>query len=524
MKISFLNQSKKKRIWPLVVFSSFLRMLPAALLELGNDEVYYREYALHLQWNYFDHPPMVALLIRLSTFNLHLDHELFIRLGSILCAGFSTLLIYRIGCLIRNESTGWIAAVLFTSSFYSSVIAGTFILPDAPEVLFWLLSIYGMIRVLEPGERHKICSIYFIFLGVTIGLCTMSKIHGLFLWIGFGGYILFHRRDLLRNPFLWLSAIITLFLISPIYFWNLGNHFITYQYHQARIVALGRPDPGYFLQQLFGSMAYANPVNFILYAVMLYALIKRRMGPLPGFYPLFLWLSFPLIGILLWISLFNETLPHWSGPAYLSIMLMTALYADHKWPFRIWPPWVKAAFVVYCITVIFGTAFIRFLPFPFGSKDQKTLGKGDISLDMSGWRDFAIQFDSLYRQDLREGRMKPSSAIISDYWFPASHLDHYIALPNHLNLLAIGPLHDIHQFAWLNERRPRLTKGTDAYFIYPSNYYGPPKVSLKGDFASVEDSIVVPQYKLKKRVRNFVIYRMHDYIGSPADYLIPGIR
>ena len=120
--------------------------------------------------------------------------------------------------------------------------------------------------------------------------------------------------------------------------------------------------------------------------------------------------------------------------------------------------------------------------------------------------------------------MKPSSAIISDYWFPASHLDHYIALPNHLNLLAIGPLHDIHQFAWLNERRPRLTKGTDAYFIYPSNYYGPPKVSLKGDFASVEDSIVVPQYKLKKRVRNFVIYGMHDYIGSTADYLIQGTQ
>ncbi len=67
--MSVLNFNKK--IWLLIILSSLLRIWVAASLELGNDEVYYQTYAQHLQWNYFDHPPMVAVLIRLFTFNLY---------------------------------------------------------------------------------------------------------------------------------------------------------------------------------------------------------------------------------------------------------------------------------------------------------------------------------------------------------------------------------------------------------------------------------------------------------------------
>ncbi len=58
-------------------------MVVAANTELSNDEVYYWTYALQLQWNYFDHPPLVALLIRFFTGNLAVQQEFFIRLGSI---------------------------------------------------------------------------------------------------------------------------------------------------------------------------------------------------------------------------------------------------------------------------------------------------------------------------------------------------------------------------------------------------------------------------------------------------------
>ena len=484
----------------------------AGSLELGNDEVYYQSYALHLQWSYFDHPPMVALLIKLGTLNGYLHHEFFIRLGSILCAGISTYIIYRIGCRIRNAATGWIAAILYTSSFYTSIIAGIFILPDSPQVLFWVISIYLMIRIAGTPLSLPINSWLFILLGITTGLCIMSKVHGVFLWLGFGGFILSHRRDLLKNSFLYLGVSICLILISPIYFWNLQNHFITYAYQQDRVILWGKSvDTDHVLQQVLGSVFYSNPVNFFIYAVSLIALFKGKIKGLASYYTLFLWLSLPLILLLLWMSMFNDTLPHWSGPAYISIMLIAAIYIDQRSPKRILALPVKAAVITYTVVLCLGVTAIRYLPFRIGSSKPGLLGKGDITLDMSGWKKFAERFDSLYRKDLQDGRMKAGAMLISDYWFPAGHLDHYIGQPAHINLVAMGPLKDIHHFAWLNQRRPPLKKGDDAYFIYPSNYYGPPKDSLRNRFRSVEDSIIIPQSRMSKTVRNFVIYRMHDY-------------
>jgi hypothetical protein len=512
-----------KKIWLLVIAGTLLRMIVAGSLELGNDEVYYQSYAQYLQWNYFDHPPMVALLIRLSTLNLFLHHEFFIRLGSIGCSAAGTWLIFKIGCRINNPRTGWIAAILYNTSFYTSIIAGTFILPDSPQAICWLLSIYVMIRILaKPQNKNR--AGWFVLLGVSIGLCIMSKVHGVFLWFGFGGYTLIHRRDLLKSPMFWVSGLISLGIIFPIYLWNLGNHFLTYHYHHGRIVLWGNPDMAHFLQQVLGSVFYNNPVNFVLYCFMIYALITGKMKRLPADYPLFLWLGFPLILVLFWTSLFNETLPHWSGPAYLSLMLPAACWLDEKKKSLYISNWLGTAGWVYLSVLIIGVSGIRFLPFQIGDREGKNLGKGDITLDMSGWKQFSIQFDSVYRSDIASGRMKPGAAIISDYWFPAGHLDHYYGIPYHRNLLVFGPVNDIHHFAWLNQRRPRLASGSDAYFIYSTNYYGPPPMTLRKLFTHLEDSLLIPQFRSGIPVRYFVVYRMHEFRGDSLDYLIPGIH
>jgi Dolichyl-phosphate-mannose-protein mannosyltransferase len=515
----------KKRIWLLIILSSLLRIWVASSLELGNDEVYYQTYAQHLQWNYFDHPPMVAILIRIFSFNLFFQEEIFLRLGPIICAACGTWLISFIGKRIGQQRTGWIAAILYNTSFYTSIIAGTFILPDSPQVVFWLLSMYFMIRILDYKSVSKKQSVDFILLGISIGLCIMSKVHGVFLWLGFGAYIIFHRRELLKLPMLWISGIISLVIIYPIYQWNLENYFITYQYHQGRISFWGSsPDMDHLIQQVLGTVFYSNPVNFILYVIMLWSLFRGKFKQLPVQYLLFLWLSLPLIGVLLWTSLFNDTLPHWSGPAYLAFMLLAACWLGSFTNRQIISKWLKTSFLFYLAVVIIGVISIRFLPFSIGSRQEKNLGKGDITLDMSGWRPFSLQLDSLYQADISSGKMKAGATVISDYWFPAGHLDHYYAVAYHHNLLAMGPLYDIHHFAWLNQRRPRLLRGSDAYFIYPSNYYGPPNASLRNDFHLVEDSLLIPQIRSGIPVRHFVIYRMHDFNGDSLKYLVSGIR
>ena len=96
---------KNNKIVGLIVIATLIRCIIALTINLGNDEVYYINYAQHLQWNYFDHPPMVGLLIKLTTLNLELTTDFFIRLGPILLSAVNTYLIYAITKKIKNEKS-----------------------------------------------------------------------------------------------------------------------------------------------------------------------------------------------------------------------------------------------------------------------------------------------------------------------------------------------------------------------------------------------------------------------------------
>lgn len=507
--------SFRKKVLLLILLSTFLRCGIALILEFGNDEVYYWTYGLHLEWNYFDHPPMVALLTRLTSFNLHFRSEFFIRLGPIICAAINTWLVYLIGRKIKDERAGWYAGLLYCSSFYCSIIAGTFILPDSPQLLFWVLSLFLMTEITGENLQDKRKGLLLLLLGVTIGLCIMSKVHGIFLWVGFGPYILFFQRKLLSNPYLYGAVLLTVMIISPIFIWNWKNDFITWSFHNDRVGFFGkRLDIDSFLQQVFGSAFYNNPVNFVLYVIALISVGRKKMPVSSNWLRLYLLLGLPLIGVLLVMSVFNETLPHWSGPAYISILLLTAAYLSGKneGAAKIPRPLLSAV-ILFFVIAAGGVIAISWLPVQIGKKDGKDLGKGDVTLDMNGWKQFSQKFDSLYRSDIKTGMMKPNSPVIADYWFPAAHLDYYVAAPLGINFIAIGKLRDIHHYAWLNKERPGLAPGNDAYFIYPSNYYGPPREELRKHFDHL-DSLAILQTRMNLPVRNFVIYRMHGYLGG----------
>ena len=44
-----------------------LGLLQALFTELQDDEAYYWVFAHYLDWGYFDHPPMIAVLIKMGT-------------------------------------------------------------------------------------------------------------------------------------------------------------------------------------------------------------------------------------------------------------------------------------------------------------------------------------------------------------------------------------------------------------------------------------------------------------------------
>lgn len=491
----------KNKIASIIVLSTIIRCFVALTIGLGNDEVYYVEYAQHLQWNYFDHPPLVALLIRLSTFNLYFLQDFFIRLGPILLAAANTYLIYKIAKKIKGENAGIFAALLFTASIYSSIISGVFILPDSSQLFFWICSVYCLTNLLFDTKSVNRNLLLF---GFFTGLCIMSKVHGVFLWFGFGLFILIYQRQLLKNPFLYLSVLISLVIISPILFWNIDNDFITYKFHSERVTINGGINIDSFIREFFGGFFYNNPINYVLLMITLFML--KRSSLHINYKRILILLSVPLIIILLFTSLFRDTLPHWSGPGYTTLIILTACCCSEY--YLKYKKWVHAAVYFTLFISVVGVGVINYFPGTLGQKQQHELGRGDATLDMYQWDFFKLEFEKFHKS---KNKTDDSEFIISNKWFPASHIDKYIAQPLHLNFVAIGKLDDIHTFYWLNKERKPILKGDNAYFFTFTNDFNNPNSIYEKSFEKIIFQKTIIQYRSGKPVRKMYIYLLKNY-------------
>ncbi|SFV33101.1 ArnT family glycosyltransferase [Thermoflavifilum thermophilum] len=495
----------------LIFITTLLHLVLAFVLPLGNDEVYYWTYALHPAWSYFDHPPMVGWLIWLTTLGTHLHQELFVRLGAVLCSALTMYVVYDTGRMVRNERTGWIAALCYACALYSSILAGVFILPDSPQILFWWLALRSLLRIANDDTDKPLAWLAF---GIWTGLATLSKIHGIFLWMGAALYLLLFRRKTLKNPYVYVAAGITLICIIPILIWNVQHHFITYTYHSQRVdVAQSHIHLNYFVTEILGECFYHHPLLYILTWICLIQIFRKKFQALtPQTIRILLSCSLPLIGILLGISLFRSILPHWSGPAYSSLLLLVAAYIDarhvseKKFPVVI--RWVMSIFLVI---ILGGCWMIMDYPGTVGSHDPMEYGSGDFTLDMYGWRKISQQFQQVYQHDVQEGRMPKDAFIVAGKWFPLAHEQFYISYYTHQPMQGIGAIDDLHEYAIWRPQPRQLKPGDDAYCIVPSNYYFDVYATYGPLFQHIDTPMVIPQYRGGRLARKFFIYRLHHF-------------
>ncbi|HVX24731.1 MAG TPA: hypothetical protein VHB70_00210, partial [Parafilimonas sp.] len=288
--------------------------------------------------------------------------------------------------------------------------------------------------------------------------------------------------------------------------------FITYTYQGARVVINNGVQLSSFLREFFGEIAYCNPVIFALILITIIKTIRKRLFVTSReLFWLLIFLSLPLILVLWTVSLFRDTLPHWSGPAYISLLIFTAFYAEKSFKETSFKKILRSANVLVLAVLVIAFSIINFLPASLGKKDEQNLGSGDFTMDLYGWSDFKNDFKKLKDADVQTHQMNNDAVILSNKWFPAAHLDYYVARPLHMKLYAFGPLFDIHNFAWLNKENGALKKGDDAYYISPSNYSSVPDSSVINSFSLTEPPVIIHQYRNKVPVRNFYVYRMKNF-------------
>jgi hypothetical protein len=519
------NQRIRNALVGLVVLCSVLvRAFFAWSLELGNDEVYYWTYAAWPDISHFDHPPMVGFVIQVFSLDLLFQSELFIRMSSVILGAANTLLIFLIGKHIKDFLTGFFAALLYTASVYCFVIAGIFILPDTPQLFFWLVSLFFLVRVLPLRNIDKKHAMTFFYAAIPLGLGMLSKYTSVFLWFGVVAYILFYNRNWLRKSEFYLAMLISLLVFSPVIFWNIEHHFISFTFQSERVSFFGqglRPD--FFFTELMGQILYNNPINFGIIAVALTAVVRGKKFLAVDHLRILLLTSLPLIVLFLFFALFRRTLPHWSAPGYISLILLAAAFLAEKamqgQRVVLFPKIILASIAL--LLVVLSAGFLEIKTGLFSnhqSDDPKRLGRNDVTLDMYGWRQLQEKFSLLHDADLFNKNINIDAPVIAHRWFPAAHLDYYLARPNAMNFLAIGSLEQIHKYAWINRERPALRRGSDAYFITGSRDYKSPDYLLEY-FAFIEDPEVIAIYKGEQHVQNFFVYRLRFCLKLPPDVL-----
>ena len=531
MKIS------NKQLYTFLLIVAAIKIFFSFFLELGNDESYYYTYALKPQLNYFDHPPMVGILIRLTTLNLTFVNDVTLRLGAIICCFIASIFIFKIGKILHSEKAGWYAVLLYNFSVYTTFIAGFFILPDSPQMPLWCGALFVMCRIIfltDNTDNSKNIWLW-VLLGSLIGLATLSKVHALYLWAGFGLFILFYKIKILLNWRLYVGFIVTLIFLLPILVWNISNKFITYTFHSKRVTNKAFHFDS-LLREIMGEAIYQNPVIFILIMVSvsfsLKKIIKNEPTPNPSKegnenaetynakqetrnqYPnpntqFLLLLSLPMIFLFWYISLSNDIFPHWSGPAYIPLFIIAAIYLAEKTNTK-FPVWIKAGGILVVVALISITLLANFAPFNLGSKDKNSYGEYCPTLDISGWKNFSKSFKTLINNDFATKRMNNKASIIINNWFPACQLELYTSRECGLPIIAIGDLENIHHFAWLNTTRRPLQIGNDAYCIVPSNVPTNVEENFSKYFTAIEKPDTINQIRSNEIVRFFYIWRLKN--------------
>jgi 4-amino-4-deoxy-L-arabinose transferase-like glycosyltransferase len=438
-----------------------------------------------------------------------------------------------IGRQIKDELTGFYASLLYTASVYCFIISGTFILPDAPQLFFWLISLYLLVNLVQEKEQSAI-NRKLLYLGTSIGFAMLSKYQSVFLWIGAFLYFLIFNRYVLKKRALYFSILISVIIFSPVIWWNIDNHFISYTYQGGRVNTFSSGvHAKYLLTELAGEFFYNNPVNFILVIIALMAAFREKEFISNDSIRVLLCLSLPLIAIVLFLSLFNPTLPHWTGPAYLSLILIAAAWLSSKQYRTVIPRQIAASIAFLLLTVVLGITQINYGLINFNKRTdnnrKQTLGKHDPSLDMFGWRQLKQKFslilsknDSIFKvneqrtsyselQTLNAELICPDAPIVSTKWFPAANLDYYVAQPLRKNLFVIGDLEAIHKYFWINKSRGGLKKLTDAWFINMSNNYTDPQEAFGSVFLEIIPSDTIPIIRNNHIVKYAFIYKLRNY-------------
>jgi 4-amino-4-deoxy-L-arabinose transferase-like glycosyltransferase len=306
-----------------------LRLVAAAWTPLTFDEAYYWMWSKHLAGGYYDHPPMVALVIRAGTM-IAGDTEFGVRLVSILLALPMSWAVYRAAAILFGGMRVAATATIFLNVTLMAAVGTLIVTPDAPLLVASGFVLFFLAKVLETGRGA-----WWLAVGAAVGVALLSKYTALF----FGPAILIwlvaipKLRRWLISPWPYLGGVVALAIFTPVILWNRDHQWVSFikQMGRARIEDFR---PAFIGELIPTQIAFATPLVFILGAMGLYALFRRNAGASAArmLINATLW---TIVLYFIWHSLHARVEANWFAPVYPAFAIAAAVAANlARWDAR----------------------------------------------------------------------------------------------------------------------------------------------------------------------------------------------
>ena len=299
---------KKYHLFLFLAVWTLLNFFQAANTVLLNDEAYYWAYSNFLDWGYFDHPPMIAALIKAGSFLFH--NELGVRFFILILNALTIVIIYNL--LPRRNNVLFYAIVC---SIAVLQIGGFIAVPDIPLIFFVALFFLVYRNFLASSSWGNT-----ILLGIIMALMLYSKYHGVLIIV----FTIISNPSLLKNSKAYVAVLIGVLLFVPHLYWEYQHGFPSVQYQLVE-----RNESSYRLKYPFeyiaGQIILAGPVMgwLLLWGAFKYQSVNLFERAL----------KFSLAGIYIFFlisTLKGNVEANWTVPVLIPLIILSHQYFYNK--------------------------------------------------------------------------------------------------------------------------------------------------------------------------------------------------
>lgn len=305
MRVYFNYILLRLRLWHVIIIWLAVNILSAYFSQLYSDESYYFLFSRQLDLGYFDHPPMIALMIKCGSF--FFSDELGIRIFPI--AAISVALVIT---FLMAETRNAVLFLTVILSIFGLNILGFLALPDSPLLLFTALFFFIYKRFLS-----KETLLNSILLGLTMAALLYSKYQGVLILI----FTLLSNIKLLRSSRFYLALITCLLIFMPHIVWQFKNNFATLFYHLFERSAY-HYEFSFTSEYLIGQVLYYGPVTSFF---MLFVVAGIKVSNY--FDKALVWNFWGITAFFLLISLKGSVEVNWTLPIIIPLIILFLKYS-----------------------------------------------------------------------------------------------------------------------------------------------------------------------------------------------------